>query len=401
MQRHTELPYLPSLDGVRGLSVLIIMGVHLGLPGVTGGYLAVDLFFALSGFLITRQLIHEWHCGRVSLRRFYTRRAFRLFPALILLIAGLAAYAHHELSPAVTGEIDRTAAYSLAYVMNIAWASGWVTASSLSHLWTLSVEEQFYVLWPALLMLALASRRPRSSAVVLATVLATASVAWRAYRMATHPDLRAYIIIDTRADGLLFGCLGAMMLAWMPAPIAGRRGQLLMRAAFVAAASYLGWRVVVPSPATYLPWGLTWFGLACATFVVGAVAAPMRIVDRLLQIPVLAWTGRRSYGLYLWHLPLFLLPLPYLGDAAHPSWANPATFAARIVLAFLAAGLSFALVEQPVLALRKRVGRSRASRLARDHDVLQARPALAPAPPAVMNRFDDLETVAAVHVADI
>src|SRR5712664_1012289 len=203
------LGYRPALDGVRAVAILAVLARHSRL--LPAGYLGVDIFFALSGFLITSLLSEEYaRTGTITLRLFYARRALRLLPALVVLVvvcSGTLVATRPEYRPLVLHE----AALVLFYVANCAWVIDlpmWI----YSHTWSLGIEEQFYVLWPlALLGLLRAVRDPRASA-VLVLVVAAAGVAWRLVLVHANAPPERYQGFDAGGSGLLIGCAASLLL---------------------------------------------------------------------------------------------------------------------------------------------------------------------------------------------
>ena len=353
--------HVPALDGLRGAAVVAVVAFHLGL--LRGGYLGVDLFFTLSGFLITRLLVEEWtRHGRVDLRRFWARRFRRLLPALLLVLAAVAV-ASRRWASATTFDRLRVESYaSLAYVANWrAVAAGtdyWDEAgrpSPVQHLWSLSIEEQFYVLWPLLVAgllawhLRHAARRPdgdplgRLLAATLALAGLSAAAALAGY--ARHGDAnRVYFGTDTRAVAVLLGAALALLLARHGPVAAGRPRAALEAAAVVASAglAWAWWTLPGRDPLLYRG-GLLACGLA-ATVVLLAVADPRPgPLGRVLSFPPLCWLGLISYGIYLWHWPVIVFVTP-----GRTGWFGGQLVAARLALTLGLALASYALVERPI-----------------------------------------------------
>src|SRR5918992_2342578 len=225
------LPYAPGLDGLRALAVIAVLLYHAELSWLPGGFLGVEVFFVISGYLITALLLTEWwQHGRVDLKRFWIRRARRLLPALYLLLAVTLAYAVLFLPGEVAGLRGDVIA-ALGYVTNwylVLGNESYFEAigrpSLLKHLWSLAVEEQFYLLWPPVLALGLGVgatrwRERRVLLVALAGAAASALLMALLYRPEVDPS-RIYFGTDTRATGLLIGA--ALAFAWTPWPSAQR-----------------------------------------------------------------------------------------------------------------------------------------------------------------------------------
>jgi peptidoglycan/LPS O-acetylase OafA/YrhL len=354
------------LDGLRGVAVLLVLAYHLRL--VPGGFLGVDVFFVLSGFLITTLLVEEWRDrGSVSLRRFYLRRFLRLTPALAVLLLGCLLYTTCFRPPTEAAAYRREMAVAACYVSNWPTVHG-VPMGTLGHTWSLSVEEQFYLLWPLLLVgLLRLGVGPRGlAAVAAAGALASAGLRLALHRLhragAPHPfeaDLqhmtRVYSGLDTRADALLVGCLVGVLAAANLLP-RSRRFVRWTGLASVAAVAALGSFVLTRSLGRSYPQlfdGLfTVFALAVGVVLVRLVSAPSRVGSAVLGAAPLVWVGRLSYGLYLFHIPFILWCCPALGDGDRPA---PADTLLILALTFAAAAVSYYAVERPCLRLKDRL----------------------------------------------
>jgi peptidoglycan/LPS O-acetylase OafA/YrhL len=348
-----SLPYVAALDGVRAIAVTAVLLFHAGVPGVPGGFLGVDLFFVLSGFLITSLLLRELSgTGHIDLGRFWVRRARRLLPAAFLVIAVSLVVAAIFLP----GEAARTRADALAsfvYVNNweqiLADHSYFVAferPSLLQHLWSLAVEEQFYLLWPLVLGLLL-GRLGRRWTIALTLAGALLSALAMALLFTPGEDAsRAWFGTDTHASGLLVGAL--LAFAWPlgrfhSAP--RKSAATLLDVAAVAAlaavvAAMLTWNEA--DPVVYRG-GLLAFAIAAAVLL-AAVSHPACRAGALLGVAPMQWIGARSYGIYLWHWPVMALTRPGV-DVALSRWILvPLQIAAAVALA----AASYRWVEQPV-----------------------------------------------------
>ncbi|MBU6200533.1 MAG: acyltransferase [Acidobacteria bacterium] len=313
--------YRPALDGLRALSVAAVIAYHAGLAWIPGGFLGVEVFFVVSGFLITALMLEEREStGRLSLRGFWVRRARRLLPALVVVLAAVAvaiAVAYPDSAP----DFRRDVLPALAYASNW-WQISFVdvpyfAASDLPvlrHLWSLAVEEQWYLLWPlAFVALGWAARR-RWRAVGALLVLASAGVmagTWLAF----VPDDEArtnllYLGTHTRSSGLLLGAALAML--WRPwlrgrQPRYGVGGAAGDAVALVALAVVGALSAVLhPSDELLYRGGLAATTVASAACIASLVSSRRSAVRWLLSLPPLVALGRRSYGLYLWHWPVFV-----------------------------------------------------------------------------------------------
>ncbi len=349
-----ELGRRPALDGIRAVAVVAVLvghaqairGERLGSGGVIGVY----VFFVLSGFLITALLVEESRRnGAVSLPRFYARRALRLLPALFLVLAavGLVAAFRPENGSAVRSAKAIPAA--LLYYGNLVSAhSGCEALGYLAHTWSLSVEEQFYLLWP--LVFVLAGRRSRALLVVAVTG-AVASAAWRAYLWPQPNECRVGHAPDAQADALLVGCVTALVL-YAATPAARDR---LARAARVLLVPATAWLVV---EAAWAPGGAA-FAYRFGNVLVGLASAVLVLYVVLgtgggpLAAPAAVAVGRRSYGIYLWHVVV-------LGVFATNGFSANESVLAMLVLTPLLAWLSYRYVEAPVLRRKDRFAPVRA-----------------------------------------
>jgi peptidoglycan/LPS O-acetylase OafA/YrhL/lysophospholipase L1-like esterase len=350
------LPYLPALDGLRAVAILGVLLYHAGLAWAPGGFLGVEVFFVISGYLITSLLLAEWRQrGRIAFTAFWLRRARRLLPALFLLIAVTLAFAVVFLPDEVAGLRGDTLA-ALGYVTN------WYLIFShkpyfesvgrppvLQHLWSLAVEEQFYLLWP--LLFAAGMRLLRRRRLLVAVLVGAAlSTAWMAalYQPDADPS-RVYYGTDTRAAGLLIGA--ALALVWIPEELrvrgrAGGAGWLLLDAAGLAGlAALLGFYRWLDEfqPALYRG-GFAAVALATAVVIAAAVHPRARLIPGLLSQRLLRWVGLRSYGLYLWHWPIFMVTRPQLDL---PLDGLP-LLGLRLAATCLMAELSYRYVETPL-----------------------------------------------------
>jgi len=301
---------VPALDGVRGLAVVAVLLFHGGVTWAASGWLGVDAFFVLSGFLITTLLVREHaDTGRVALVPFWVRRARRLLPALLVVVAAVLAGSALS-ADGVTPDLRDSALATVAYVEN--WHllldddGGYFAQggppSPLRHAWSLSVEEQFYVAWPLLAVAALAAGRSRAL-LALSAVGAAASASWAAALWARGvPIDRLHLGTDTRAQALLIGATAAVALASHPDARWPRR---LGVPGLVTAAAVAALLLRAPEQAAYAG-ALTLFCVAVAAVLVAVVRAPEHGAARLLSWHPLVALGQLSYGLYLWHWPVFL-----------------------------------------------------------------------------------------------
>ena len=341
-----HLGYRPALDGVRACAVLMVMAHHTYLPYFRGGSLGVDVFFVLSGFLISSLLLGEWNkTGTISFRKFYLRRALRLLPALFLFLISVEAFTLVMRRGPHFLDIQKAILAVLFYVSNWFNILRPDSLGPLSHAWSLSIEEQFYFLWPPLLLVLLRFRLriPRLVAVIIFLCGAVAihrALLWTG----DASGWRIYNGLDTRIDELLAGCAlaAAFMAGW------GERKPLqsFVRFSYWPAIAFILYLVAKPLPAGIMyRFGWPVVELCLAVILYRLVAWKATPLHRWLQSKPLVWIGRISYGLYLWHYPIFERAGSWksLGVLAIPTaW----------LLTFALATLSFYLVETPFLRLK-------------------------------------------------
>jgi peptidoglycan/LPS O-acetylase OafA/YrhL len=351
---HFKLGYRSELDGIRGISILLVLGHHFVPSFIRGGFLGVDIFFVLSGFLITSLLTEEHDAfGFINLRRFYVRRVLRLLPALFAMLILVCAYVWLFQDAERSGAAFQGAALSVGYVSN--WIQAFrrdVAIGPFGITWSLAIEEQFYMLWPILLWLALASlnrsRRKWLLSVLGASILMIGI--WRAGLFLGGSSIwRLYYGSDTRSDALLTGCLASLLLSWGFLTKTSRLRRPFLTLAIV---SLIGMTIEVaiahPTDDWLYAGGATVRSLMLGVTLISLCLWCPPILISVLRCRSLVWFGRISYGLYLWHWPVFLLTNPGLGIRSVP---------ARLTAAVLAIGLaaiSFYVVEKPSLALKKR-----------------------------------------------
>ena len=327
----------PALDGLRGVAVILVVLSHADVPHLGGaGQVGVTVFFTLSGFLIATLLFEEHeNSHRISLRRFYRRRFFRLAPALLAVAAVTSLFALATRAPWVT---PREVLGAVFYCSNVLAFFGPVGgAHMLHHTWSLVIEEQFYLVWPAVTILAW---RRRTALLAVLLVAAGGSLALRCVLWNDGAgDNRVLFGTDTRVDGILLGCALAVSLRgglWM-------RSRGRGRAAVVMGLACITFLAVWSSDAV-MTVGLTLAALASAMVIVGVLANGD---VRALTLRPVAWLGRRSYGLYLWHHPIAIV----LGAFA-VEWQIKTLI--LIPSSLLLTVLSWRCIEKPFLDRRER-----------------------------------------------
>ena len=352
---------IPALDGIRAVAVALVLVEHGGIPGVSGGFLGVDVFFVLSGFLITSLLLDEQgRTGRIALAGFWIRRARRLLPALIVMVLAVVA-ARAVFPPEATATLRDNAVAAFFWVANWAFVaqrtdyfSQGTPPSPLQHTWSLGVEEQYYLLWPLLLIavVALIGARARWAVFALATAGAVGSAA-AAVLMASDAGVnRVYFGTDTRAQALLVGAAAAALLVrdWSVLTAGGTLIRTRWRRWVAGGLSVLGLAMLAAlarfatGSAGDFRAGLLLAVAVAAVLVVAPVALDQGgFVARALALRPLVWLGAISYGVYLWHWPIFLAL-----NGERTSWSGWRLFALRCAATFAVAAASWWLLEQPI-----------------------------------------------------
>lgn len=345
------IKHLPALDGLRGLAVVGVLLFHD--DRLRGGYLGVDLFFVLSGYLITSLLLAEWaSTGRIDLKTFWIRRARRLFPALLALLAGVSIYSVVFAAPSELARIRGDAIATLAYVANwhtiAAGKSYWdlfTAPSPLEHTWSLAIEEQFYVIWPLLVWATLRLTRGSTRALlVLSATLAAASCAAMGLLYSPEAASRVYQGTDTRGGAILMGAALACVIAARGTLQSTRAIRALDAAGAASLAGLAGAWLWLDGQSDFLYRGGFWLTEAAVLGLIVCAAHGSRSwIARLLAIRPLAWIGLISYGVYLWHWPLYQILTQErtgLGGLALTALRLAATFGVSVV--------SYFVLEQPI-----------------------------------------------------
>jgi len=345
-----------GLDGLRAFAVAVVVAFHLTPGAVIGGYLGVDVFFVVSGFIITRLLLTERaRSGRIRLGAFWKRRARRLLPALVVLLLACSTAAMlvgGDVLVGLGGQLIAALTFSSNWYF-IATGSDYFAESApelFRNLWSLAVEEQFYLLWPLLVILVIL-RAPRAGRIVLLAIATLASALAMAVLLTPGDPTRVYYGTGTHAFGLTLGALLAVLAQWWPSrPLEWPR----------AARHVLGWLGVAAlgglvALAALMPGSADWpyrgglLAVAVLTAVViAALLVPGSPLARTLELRPLRWAGERSYGIYLWHWPVFVLLA-----AGLPTWTSDPVLAwalggIALVLTLAAAALSYRFVESGI-----------------------------------------------------
>ncbi|RKN85902.1 acyltransferase family protein [Paenibacillus ginsengarvi] len=367
--------YMAGLDGLRAIAVLAVIAYHLNPAWAPGGLLGVGVFFVLSGYLITDLLVAEWKgSGRIAMKPFLLRRARRLLPAMFVMLAAVSLWllvTDSSRLASLQGDIIA----AVLYVSNwwfvfheVSYFESFGPPSPLGHLWSLAVEEQFYVVWPFViaLLLRIAPKRGKLFALIAAGAALSATAMAALYEPGADPS-RVYYGTDTRSFGLLIGA--ALAVVWPSAKLTSRNVSPLARSVLdgIGAAALIGVLYMVVRSSEYdgalYRGGMVALSLLAA-LVVATLAHPSSRLGAVLGVKPLRWLGVRSYGIYLWHYPVIALTQPAVQTGGF-GW-KLALFQAAVSIGL--AALSWRFVEEPIrrgavgklwmrLRNRKRIGR--------------------------------------------
>jgi peptidoglycan/LPS O-acetylase OafA/YrhL len=345
---------MPALDGLRAAAVAAVLLYHGDVTWARGGFLGVDAFFVLSGFLITSLLLVEWQANRdIDLLQFWRRRARRLLPALFVVLGVVALFAATWAPAEILHRLRWDGFATLGYVANWRYITAgdsyfaqFASPSPLQHVWSLAIEEQFYLVWPpALLLLLRFTRGSRPALLGITAGLAAASALLMALLFAPGGDpSRVYYGTDTRAQSLLIGAALALVLERRRVGVT-RVGRTVLHAAAVGAAGLLLWAWV--RTANDADWlyhgGLTATAVLVALVITSVTAATPGPLGRLLSLRPVRWIGLISYGLYLWHWPVYVLL-----SHGRTGLDGPALLSVRLAFTVATATVSYYLVELPI-----------------------------------------------------
>ena len=358
-----HVAYMPALDGVRALAVLAVMAYHGGLSFLPAGFFGVDAFFVLSGFLITTLLVGEWSgAHHISLRGFWARRARRLLPALLVMVVFVVAYARFVAAPGMYPGLRGDGIAALFYSANwhfiVSGQNYFVQTgpvSPLLHTWSLAIEEQFYIVWPLLVLLLMKAHRTDSRTALrgllgVSALGAVASAVEMAFLFNPAADpTRIYFGTDTHAQCLLVGAsLAAALTLWRgdgTRTVRSDRGRAALTVVGVAGAAVCGWAWSQLHYGQTLVFrgGFMAVAISVAAVIASAVLHPAGAVARVLAWPPLRFLGRISYGMYLWHFPLDIAL-----TAERTGLHGLALFAFRTAVTVAVSTVSFYALERPV-----------------------------------------------------
>jgi len=342
--------FRPDIEGLRAIAVGLVILLHAYHEPFTGGFVGVDVFFVISGFLITSLLLKEQkRAGRISISGFYARRVRRILPAATLVVVITLFATYHWLGFITGNLVANDAKWTAIFAANIHFGvvgtdyfGAQLPPSPLQHMWSLGVEEQFYLVWPGvflvLVLLARGAQHRKALAAALSAIIAV-SLCWSVIQTAVNQTW-AYFSPLTRAWELALGALVAVLapfiartsMAWMPhaAAFAGLTGIALAAVLFTSDTRYPGVAATLPV-------------VGSALLIAAGCANERTIVGRALSVRPMQWFGARSYSLYLWHWPLLIIPAQYatteLSALETTGW---------VLLTVVASAITYRLVENPV-----------------------------------------------------
>ncbi len=347
--------YIPGLDGIRALAVLAVIAYHFNFSWARGGFLGVDIFFVLSGYLITSTMLPlKGNQLTVSLKKFWIGRFRRLLPAAYVMIITSFVWAmlfHKELLHTLRGDALSSIFYSSNWWFifhKLSYFDSFGSPSPLKNLWSLAIEEQFYVIWPLLLMIGLyvVKKQSKLAKIVFIGAICSALLMAILYQPGADPS-RVYYGTDTRCFELLIGCW--LALIWPMKRLSSQKLSInhmkkLNSISFISFTIFLVSIMYVDEFQTFLyRCGMLLFCLNAAVLI-ACVCHPVSILGRILAWKPLCWIGSRSYGIYLWHYPVMVLGTP-IHEIGNPSYWR---IALQLVLIVTIAECSYRFIEMPI-----------------------------------------------------
>jgi peptidoglycan/LPS O-acetylase OafA/YrhL len=345
--------YQPALDGIRAFAVGSVLLYHASQSWALGGFLGVDAFFVLSGFLITTLLVTEWgRKGRIDLTAFWVRRARRLLPALVLVMLGIVAYAAVFAAPAEVEKIRSDGLATLGYSANWkfifsgqSYFDQFTQPSPFRHMWSLAIEEQFYLIWPLIVFAVLWFTRSVRALLTTAVAMMIGSAILMALLYSPgHDPSRVYYGTDTRAQSLLMGAI-ASVLVYQHGAIRSLFARRLLKVLALVGAAYSLWIWSNMSERSNLLYrgGFLLASLSVVIVIVAVTQPDRGLLGRALSWYPLRWIGMISYGLYLWHWPIYLTI-----TNSRTGLAGNALLFVRLATTVAFAAASYYLVERPI-----------------------------------------------------
>lgn len=350
--------YVPALDGLRALAVLVVIAYHMHLGWAPGGLLGVTMFFVLSGYLITGLLLKEYDdSGTISLSNFWLRRVRRIIPAVVFAVLGTALLCtifDHALLTKMRPDVLPTLLFFNNWWQifhNVSYFEALGAPSPLTHYWSLSIEEQFYLIWPIALLICMKAgvkRQTMQKGIIVLIVLSTLEMI---LLFDPHADpSRVYYGTDTRAFSLLIGALLAFI--WPYQKLTERAGDRMTptgRIIFnvVGVVAVVGLLVMVVVTNGFEPFIYRGGLLICSLLTAVAIAVlvhPISWISKVFELPPFVWVGKCSYSMYLWHFPIILLMTPANMQGETPWWLC----LIELAIIFAVSALSYYVVENPI-----------------------------------------------------
>lgn len=341
--------FRPDIEGLRAVAVLLVALYHGHIPGIRGGYVGVDVFFVISGFLITGLLLRErTERGTISIGRFYARRARRILPAATVVVFATVVASYHWLGFVVGNSVADAAKWTAVFMGNLHFAAIGTTylgsqlpPSPLQQMWSLGVEEQFYVVWPTLFFVVAIVGRRLSLRLRLGVVLSAiivVSFAWSVIETSQSATW-SYFSPLTRAWELALGGLIAVaspLLRRIPPAVASYAGG-------VGLCSVIASGLVLTAATRYPGYAVAWPVLSTAVVITAGCVTSTGLAEKVLRIRPCQWVGQRSYSFYLWHWPILIIAYEAAGHNL-PVWEN----AMWLVVGLIASALTYRFIENPI-----------------------------------------------------
>ncbi|MBQ0140296.1 MAG: acetyltransferase [Kurthia sp.] len=346
--------YISGLDGLRAISVLAVILYHLHIKWIDGGFLGVTVFFVLSGYLITDLLVNEYEkTGKIDFKAFWIKRFRRLLPALTVMLIVIGTWItlfQRSFLVGLRGEILAAFTYisNWYYVFQEhSYFTKFAPPSPLQHMWSLAVEEQFYIIWPILMLIALKFIPSKGKLAVLILLLSFVSTEAMAFMFTPDEDpSRVYFGTDTRAFSILLGA--ALAIVWPSAKLSANVTNDLKRtlniAGVVSLLALLLMMVVIQEDGSFLYYGGMYLASAVTAVLIAVIVHPASSIGKLFSFKPLLWIGTRSYGIYIWHFPIIVL----LGIAVKTETISTTKILLALALTFILSLLSWKYIEDPI-----------------------------------------------------
>lgn len=346
--------YISGLDGLRAISVLAVILYHLHIDWIDGGFLGVTVFFVLSGYLITDILVNEFEKnGKINFKTFWVKRFRRLIPALVVMLVSIGTWItlfQRDFLVGLRGEILAAFTYisNWYYVFQEhSYFTKFAPPSPLQHMWSLAVEEQFYIIWPVIMLIALTFVKSKGKLAVFILLLSVISAEAMAFMFTPDVDpSRVYFGTDTRAFSILLGA--ALAIIWPSAKLSDNVTPELKKTlnitGIVSLLALLVMMVFIQEDGSFLYYGGMYLASAVTAVLIAVIVHPASSISKLFSFKPLIWIGVRSYGIYIWHFPIIVL----LGIAVKTESISGTKIAIALILTFILSALSFSLVEEPI-----------------------------------------------------